>query len=134
MNTTVTLSADDVRTAVSMPHAIDAARAAFLELDAGAFDQPPRIVLGDGRFLVMSAHPSQTASAMVKTLIGAGAKVPRPSRNPVRSCTHWPRGCAAKTTSSSSGRRCAPASVGAGNAPSSRPLEWPLRTGRSHAC
>jgi ornithine cyclodeaminase len=68
MSTIVTLTADDVRASISMPDAIDAVRAAFLELDAGAFELPPRIVLGDGQFLVMSVRHEPTASAMVKTL------------------------------------------------------------------
>jgi hypothetical protein len=44
MTTTVTLTADDVRASVSMPEAIDAMRRAFLDLDAGAFEQPTRMV------------------------------------------------------------------------------------------
>jgi len=51
-----------------MSEAIDAVRQAFLDLDAGAFEQPTRTALRDGQFLVMSAHHRQTASAMVKTL------------------------------------------------------------------
>src|SRR5262249_6712916 len=66
--TTVTLTAEDVRAAVSMPDAIDAIRQAFVDLDAGAFEQPTRTALRDGQFLVMSAHHRETASAMVKTL------------------------------------------------------------------
>lgn len=66
--TTVTLTADDVRAAVSMSEAIDAVRQTFLDLDAGAFEQPTRTALRDGQFLVMSAHHRRTASAMVKTL------------------------------------------------------------------
>lgn len=66
--TTVTLSAEDVRAAVSMPEAIEAVRGAFLDLHRGAFEQPTRTVLGDGSFLVMSARHVPTSSAMVKTL------------------------------------------------------------------
>lgn len=66
--TTTTLTAQDVRAAVSMPEAIDAVRQAFLDLEAGAFEQPTRTALRDGQFLVMSAHHKPTASAMVKTL------------------------------------------------------------------
>jgi ornithine cyclodeaminase/alanine dehydrogenase-like protein (mu-crystallin family) len=66
--TTVTLTADDVRAAVSVSDAIDAMRQAFLDLDAGAFEQPTRTALRGGQFLVMSAHHKETASAMVKTL------------------------------------------------------------------
>ena len=65
--TTVTLTAEDVRAAVSMSEAIDAIRRAFLDLEAGAFEQPTRTALRDGQFLVMSAHHRETASAMVKT-------------------------------------------------------------------
>ena len=65
---TVTLTAEDVRAAVSMSEAIDAMRQAFLDLDQGAFEQPTRTALRDGQFLVMSAHHKETASAMVKTL------------------------------------------------------------------
>jgi ornithine cyclodeaminase/alanine dehydrogenase-like protein (mu-crystallin family) len=66
--TTVTLAAEDVRAAVPMSDAIDAIRHAFLDLEAGAFEQPTRTSLRDGQFLVMSAHHKETASAMVKTL------------------------------------------------------------------
>ena len=66
--TTVTLTAEDVRAAVSVSEAIDAVRQAFLDLDAGAFEQPTRTALRDGQFLVMSAHHKATASAMVKAL------------------------------------------------------------------
>ena len=66
--TTVTLTAEHVRAAVSVSEAIDAVRQAFLDLEAGAFEQPTRIALRDGQFLVMSAHHKETASAMVKTL------------------------------------------------------------------
>src|ERR1700761_849794 len=59
--TTVTLTADDVRAAVSMRDAIDAIRHAFLDLEAGAFEQPTRTALRDGQFLVMSAHHRETA-------------------------------------------------------------------------
>lgn len=66
--TTVTLTAEDVRATVSMSEAIDAMRQAFVDLDSGAFEQPTRIALRDGQFLVMSTHHKKTASAMVKTL------------------------------------------------------------------
>jgi ornithine cyclodeaminase len=66
--TTVTLTGEDVRAAVSMPEAIDAIRHTFLDLDAGAFEQPTRTALRDGQFLVMSAHHKESGSAMVKTL------------------------------------------------------------------
>jgi len=65
---TVTVGADEIRAAVSMPAAIDAVRRGFVDLAAGAFEMPARTVLGDGRFLVMAAHHRPTASAMIKTL------------------------------------------------------------------
>jgi ornithine cyclodeaminase/alanine dehydrogenase-like protein (mu-crystallin family) len=65
---TVTVGAGEIRAAVSMPEAIDAVRRAFAGLAAGAFEMPARTVLGEGRFLVMSAHHRPTASAMIKTL------------------------------------------------------------------
>ncbi len=66
--TIVSLTAEQVRAAVSMSEAIDAVRAAFVGLGAGEFEHPQRVVLGSGRFLVMSAHHRPTSSAMVKTL------------------------------------------------------------------
>ena len=65
---TITLNARRVRAAVSMTEAVDAVREALLDLDGGAFEQPGRTALGDGRFLVMAAHHRPTESAMVKTL------------------------------------------------------------------
>lgn len=65
---TTTVTAQQVRSAVSMPEAIDAVRRAFLDLDAGEFEQPARLAMADGRFLVMAAHHRPTSSAMVKTL------------------------------------------------------------------
>jgi ornithine cyclodeaminase/alanine dehydrogenase-like protein (mu-crystallin family) len=41
--TTVTLTADDVRAAVSRSEAMDASRPAFFDRDAGAFEQPARV-------------------------------------------------------------------------------------------
>lgn len=64
----VNLTAAEVRRAVSMKQAVDAVRASFLDLDDGQFEMPPRTVLSDGRFLVMTAHHLPTRSAMVKTL------------------------------------------------------------------
>lgn len=66
--TIINLTAADVRRAVSMPQAIDAVRASFLDLVAGEFEMPTRTVLSDGQFLVMTAHHRPTRSAMVKTL------------------------------------------------------------------
>ena len=65
---TVTVGAAEIRAAVSMAEAIDAVRGGFADLAAGAFEMPPRTVLGDGRFLVMAAHHRPTGSAMIKTL------------------------------------------------------------------
>src|SRR5262245_40060614 len=68
MTTTITLSADDVRAAVSTEDAIEAVREALLDLAAGHFEQPVRTAMRDGQFLVMSTHHRPTATAMVKTL------------------------------------------------------------------
>ena len=64
----VNLTAQEVRDAVPMTVAIDAVRRAFIDLSAGSFEMPLRTALGDGQFLVMSAHHRPTRSAMVKTL------------------------------------------------------------------
>ncbi|WP_394361146.1 ornithine cyclodeaminase family protein [Amycolatopsis sp. SB7-3] len=64
----VTFGPDEIRSAVSMPAAIDAVRNGFLALRRGEFEMPTRTVLRDGGFLVMSAHHRPTASAMIKTL------------------------------------------------------------------
>jgi ornithine cyclodeaminase len=73
---TVVLTARDVRAALSMRDAIGAVGEALRELAVGAFEQPPRTVLGGGRFLVMSAHHRPTASTMVKTLSLEFRRVP----------------------------------------------------------
>jgi ornithine cyclodeaminase/alanine dehydrogenase-like protein (mu-crystallin family) len=65
---TINLTADEVRAAVSMKEAIDAVRDAFLDLEAGRFEQPVRTAMRDGQFLVMTAHHRVSATAMVKTL------------------------------------------------------------------
>jgi hypothetical protein len=54
-NTTVTLTAEDVRAAVSVSEAIDAMRQAFLDLDACAFEQPTRTALRDGQTPTIAA-------------------------------------------------------------------------------
>jgi ornithine cyclodeaminase len=64
----VTVGAREIRAAVPMAEAIDAVRRGFVDLAGGAFEMPTRTVLGDGRFLVMSAHHRPTSSAMIKTL------------------------------------------------------------------
>ncbi len=51
-----------------MRAAIGAVRNAFVSLAAGEFEMPTRTVLGEGQFLVMSAHHRPTSTAMVKTL------------------------------------------------------------------
>lgn len=61
-------TAAEVRRAVSMPEAIAAVRAGFVDFANGAFEMPIRTVLSDGRFLVMTAHHRPSRSAMVKTL------------------------------------------------------------------
>ncbi len=73
----VTLTADQVRSAVPMTAAIDAVREAFVDLSAEAFEMPLRTSLRDGRFLVMSAHHRPTGTAMVKTLsLSFGSRTP----------------------------------------------------------
>ncbi|MGK4591396.1 ornithine cyclodeaminase family protein [Amycolatopsis sp. w19] len=64
----VTFGPDEIRSAVSMPAAINAVRDGVLALHRGEFEMPTRTVLRDGGFLVMSAHHRPTASAMIKTL------------------------------------------------------------------
>jgi ornithine cyclodeaminase/alanine dehydrogenase-like protein (mu-crystallin family) len=64
----VSLTAPEVRAAVPMTAAIDAVRRAFVDLATGCFEMPMRMALGDGQFLVMSAHHLPTRSVMVKTL------------------------------------------------------------------
>ena len=66
--TTVVLSAEQVRAAVSMPEVIDAVRDGFLALARGEFEMPVRTALHDGQFLVMPALHRPTRSAIVKTL------------------------------------------------------------------
>jgi ornithine cyclodeaminase/alanine dehydrogenase-like protein (mu-crystallin family) len=64
----VTVGPREVRAALPMPAAMRAVREAFLALARGEFEMPVRTVLGDGAFLVMSAHHRPTGSAMTKTL------------------------------------------------------------------
>ncbi|OXM45659.1 ornithine cyclodeaminase family protein [Amycolatopsis alba] len=64
----VTVGPEEIRSAVSMPAAIDAVREGFLALRRGEFEMPTRTALRDGAFLVMSTHHRPTASAMIKTL------------------------------------------------------------------
>ncbi|MGW9210230.1 ornithine cyclodeaminase family protein [Embleya sp. NPDC055664] len=62
------LSAEDVRRQVPMRRAIDAVREVLLEVAAGSFVLPPRLVVGDGRILVMTAFHQPTGTAAVKAL------------------------------------------------------------------
>ncbi|MGH3412522.1 MAG: ornithine cyclodeaminase family protein [Marmoricola sp.] len=64
----VTLSAEQIRDAVSIKDAIAAVRAGFVSLARGEFEMPTRTALRGGQFLVMSVHHAPTASAMIKTL------------------------------------------------------------------
>lgn len=65
---TVTVGPEEIRDAVPMSEAIGAVRQAFIDLAAGDFEMPNRLALGNGRFLVMSAHHRPSSSLMVKTL------------------------------------------------------------------
>jgi ornithine cyclodeaminase len=62
------LTSAEIRRLAPMPDAIDAVRAALRDLAAGAFDLPPRLVLGGGDVLVMSAHHRPSRTAVVKTV------------------------------------------------------------------
>jgi ornithine cyclodeaminase/alanine dehydrogenase-like protein (mu-crystallin family) len=73
---TISLTADEVRAAVSMHDAIDAERQALLDLAAGHYEQPERTAMRDGQFLIMSTHHRPTATAMVKTLSLDFSRVP----------------------------------------------------------
>ena len=64
----ISVSAEQVREAVSMPEAIDAVRQAFIDLAAGDFEMPVRTALRDGQFLDMAAHHRPSGTAMFKTL------------------------------------------------------------------
>lgn len=64
----IPLSAEQIRSAISIQDAIGAVRAGFVGLARGEFEMPTRTALRDGQFLVMSVHHKPTASAMIKTL------------------------------------------------------------------
>jgi ornithine cyclodeaminase len=64
----ISVSAEQVREAVSMPDAIAAVRQAFVDLAAGHFEMPVRTALRDGQFLDMAAHHRPSGTAMFKTL------------------------------------------------------------------
>lgn len=64
---------DDVRAAIPMAAAVAAVREALRDFGAGVFELPPRVQLGDGSFLVMSAFSSRAGSTVVKLLsVGVG--------------------------------------------------------------
>ena len=64
----VYVSAEELRSIISMAGAVAEVRRAFLGLARGEFDMPQRVVLGGGQFLIMSAQHRPTGSAVVKTL------------------------------------------------------------------
>jgi ornithine cyclodeaminase/alanine dehydrogenase-like protein (mu-crystallin family) len=64
----ISISAEQVRQAVSMADAIAAVRQGFIDLAAGEFEMPTRTALRDGQFLDMAAHHRPTGTAMFKTL------------------------------------------------------------------
>lgn len=63
-----TVDHDTVHGLLRMDDAITAVRDAFLDFDAGHFEMPARLPLGDGKFLFMPTHHRPTGSAVVKTL------------------------------------------------------------------
>ena len=64
----VSVSADEVREAVSMPQAVAAVRQGFVDLAAGHFEMPTRTALRDGQFLDMACHHRPSATTMFKLL------------------------------------------------------------------
>lgn len=64
----VTVSAEEVRKAVSMHEAIAAVRQSFIDLAGGHFEMPTRTALRDGQFLDMATHHRPSGTAMFKTL------------------------------------------------------------------
>jgi ornithine cyclodeaminase len=70
------LDADDVRSAVPMPAAVEAVREAFLDLAAGRFVVPQRLSFGGGTTLVMSACHTPSSTTVVKTLNLAPGRTP----------------------------------------------------------
>jgi ornithine cyclodeaminase/alanine dehydrogenase-like protein (mu-crystallin family) len=64
----VTLSAQEVREAVSMQDAIAAVRDGFIGLARGEFEMPTRTNLGEGRFLAMAARHVPSGTAIVKAM------------------------------------------------------------------
>ena len=61
-------SGAQLRRHLPIADAIAAVRHAFLALAAGEFETPLRTSLGDGSFLIMSAHHRPSASVAVKSL------------------------------------------------------------------
>lgn len=72
----VTVSAEEIRAAVSMRDAIDAVADALLDVSEDKFEQPLRTAMKDGAFLVMPIHHFPSATAMVKTLSLSFTRVP----------------------------------------------------------
>ena len=70
------LDADEVRTAVPMPAAVDAVRSAFLDLAAGRFVVPQRLSFAGATTLVMTACHTPTSTTVVKTLNLAPGRTP----------------------------------------------------------
>lgn len=66
----------EIRKRLDMRSAVDAVRQAVVDLAAGQFTLPPRLVLGDGRVLVMSAYHVPSATAVTKTLSVERERVP----------------------------------------------------------
>lgn len=64
----VRITADQLRSAVSMRQAITELRSGFVDLVNKQFDMPTRTVLQDGQFITMAAAHLPTRSAIVKTL------------------------------------------------------------------
>ena len=64
----VSVSAEQVREAISMPQAVAAVRQGFVDLAAGDFEMPTRTALRDGQFLDMACHHRPSATTMFKLL------------------------------------------------------------------
>ena len=64
----VSVSAEQVREAVTMADAIAAVRQGFIDLAAGHFEMPTRTALREGQFLDMAAHHQPSRTAVFKTL------------------------------------------------------------------
>ena len=73
---TVLLSAEETRAALSMPDAIVAVRDAFVALGGGEFELPRRTVLGEGSALSMAVHHRPTRSTVVKSISADFTRTP----------------------------------------------------------